>query len=62
MLNLETVLAKTEAIYTEQRPGEVGIRSEQIKALAKVLVDEINTELHGIAETIAQQAAAMREH
>jgi len=46
MLILEDIMAKVEARYREARPGRVlGVRSEQVKSLAAVLVDAINAEL-----------------
>jgi hypothetical protein len=45
MLSLEVILQKTEARYLKVRPWENKLRSEQIKALASVLVEEFNHEL-----------------
>ena len=48
MLNLEAILAKTEEKYLEKRPDREGLQSEQVRALAAVLVEAINEELAAI--------------
>jgi len=50
MLHIKDILEKTECEYIFRRPEANGLHSEQIKALAIVLVEEINKELSNYIE------------
>jgi len=54
MIDIKTVMAKANSKYVKARPRKVCMESEQIRALAESLVEEINKELSLIQHHPAQ--------